>query len=385
MKRRWIAVVLLACLLVGCGSKAPYVNTEQSSEAYVSGEDYEQFRNTMGATAADFVTRTEQGFYYVNDSRRLLCYWDAENTLGLPLCSRPECEHDDENCNAYLDYETHIQCLQYYGGWLYAICGEKSGAVCVWRIQSDGSTWEKVGTLARIQGKGVTDSLIHRGYAYYILTNGVSAEDGTKLYRLCLNGKGDSELLYTGKSYAGGEVQLGAYGNFLYIRDNHLTADGYSGNLLRYQIHDGTVETEEEEIWRSWTVLEDTLYYDNGSQVLARNLTTGEEKVLTEPGMPVYLSCWGDHLVCDNSCGLWISESGYDQRELTVYDRITGEQLTAVPLTQEYSELIGLDGENLIAMIPIQQPDSDAFDPTFCVCSLQAAMEGQPQWLPFEH
>ena len=119
--------------------------------------------------------------------------------------------------------------------------------------------------------------------------------------------------------------------------------------------------------------------------MLARNLTTGEEKVLTEPGMPVYLSCWGDYLVCDNSCGLWISESGYDQRRLTVYDRITGEQLAAVPLTQEYSELIGLDGENLIAMIPIQQPDSDAFDPTFCVCSLQAAMEGQPQWLPFEH
>lgn len=380
MKRKWITVVLLTCLLVGCGSKAPYVNTEQKRDIYVPGEDYEQFRNTVGAASADFITRTEQGYYYINESRLLLCYWDSENKLGLPLCGRPECEHDDENCDAYLGYETHIEYLQYYGGWLYAICGEKSGDVCVWRIQSDGSTWEKVGTLARIQGNGVTDSLIHRGYAYYILTNGVSAEDGTKLYRLCLDGKEDSELLYTGKSYAGGEVQLGAYGNFLYIRDNHLTGDIYSGNLLRYQIHDGTVDKLAEEIWRSWTVCEDILYYDNGSQILAKNLTTGEEKLLTEPGMPVYLSCWGDYLVCDNSCGLWISESGYDQRELTVHDRITGEQLTAIPLTPKYSELIGVDGENLIVMIPVQQPDSDAFDPTFCVCSIQAVITDQTQW-----
>ena len=127
------------------------------------------------------------------------------------------------------------------------------------------------------------------------------------------------------------------------------------------------------------------MYYDNGSQIIAQNLTTGEEKVLTEPGMPVYLSCWGEYLVCDNSCGLWLSESGYDQRKLTIHDRITGEQQASVPMTQKPSEMIGVDGENLIAMIPVQKENSEAYDGVFCVCGLQAAMEGQPQWFPFEH
>ena len=382
MKRTWIILCLLTCLLAGCSK--PYVNTEQSSEAYVFGEDYEQFCNTLGASDAAFITKVEQGYYYFDWFRGMLFYWDAESGAAVPLCTRPECEHDNETCDAHAGYEYQFIRLQYYGGWLYLIGIEDSGDVCVWRISSDGSTWKKVGILANIQGKGINDSLIHRGYAYYILTSGTSAEDGTKLYRLCLNGKEDSELVYTGKSYAGQELKLGAYGNALYIRDNHLTADGYSGNLLKYQIHDRTVETVAEQIWRSWTVLEDTLYYDNGSQIIAQNLTTGEEKVLIEPGMPVYLSCWGDYLVCDNSCGLWLSKSGNDQRKLTVHDRSTGEQLASVPLTQKHSELIGIDGENLIAMIPMQKENSDAYDGMFCVCSIQAAMEGKPQWFPFE-
>lgn len=383
MKRTWIVFCLLVCLLVGC-SKAPYVNTKQNSEAYVFGEDYEQYCNTVGAADATFITKAEQGYYYFDWFRGMLFYWDAESRAAVPLCARPECEHDNETCDAHAGYENQVIRLQYYGGWLYLIGVEDTGDVCVWRISSDGSTWKKVGILANIQGKGLNDSLIHRGYAYYILTNGASAEDGTKLYRLCLNGKEDGELVYAGKSYAGAELKLGAYGNALYIRDNHLTADGYSGNLLKYEIHDGTVETVAEQIWRSWTVLEDTLYYDNGSQIIAQNLTTGEEKVLTEPGMPVYLSCWGNYLVCDNSCGLWLSKSGNDQRKLTVHDRTTGEQLASVPLTQKHSDLIGIDGEKLIAMIPMQKENSDAYDGMFCVCSIQAAMEGKPKWFPFE-
>lgn len=380
MKRTWAVLCLVAFLLAGCG-KAPYVNTQQSSEEYVFGEDHGQFYNTLGASDAAFITKAEQGYYYFDWFRRMLFYWDAENTVTLPLCARPECEHDDETCDAFAGYEYQFIRLQYYGGWLYLIGVDASGNVCVLRISCDGNTWKKVGVIANIQGKGAYDSLIHRGYAYYILTSGTSAEDGTKLYRLCLNGREDSELVYTGKSYAGGELKLGAYANALYIRDNHLTADGYSGNLLRYQIHDNTVEPVAEQIWRSWTVFGNTLYYDNGSQVLAQDLTTGEEMVLAEPGMPVYLSCWGDYLVCDDSCGLWLSGSGYDQRKLTLCDRITGEQLAIIPLTQEHSELIGVDGENLITMIPAQKENSDAYDGVFCVCSIQDAVKGSVAWI----
>ena len=50
-----------------------------------------------------------------------ICYLDNETKNTIPLCSKAECSHTDENCNAYLSKKYNAQQIYYYNGMVYVI------------------------------------------------------------------------------------------------------------------------------------------------------------------------------------------------------------------------------------------------------------------------
>lgn len=387
MWKKVLAICLLALLFAGCSKKEVsgivYVNLEQNSDQYVAGEDHQPYWNDLGASFASNITKAKEGYYHYDWSRRLLCYYDLQTAQSVPLCNQPDCEHDNENCNGFIDYETTIDCLKYYYGYLYVI-GRNENDVCVYRISRDGTVRENIGTIVTVEGRCVASCIVHRGYVYYAMHSSTVSKDGVKIYRFCLNSNEEVEVIYTSKSRAGGEAKLSAYGNYLYIRESYPSASDYIGEVYRYQIHDATVEKVADGIWRGFAVNGNVLYYDNGTQIMARDLETGTETVVIENGMPVYLIHDGRWLICDNGCGIWLNGGDYSRRSITVYDCEEKKTVAVIPLEGQLSECVGSDGENIIAMIPEKEIDGNSYLEKLYLCNIADAVAGKAVWRAFE-
>lgn len=85
--------IILCVLLIisGCSKNKP---TYQ--DAYILEDDY-QYYLSHGAA------ENEQGYFFTRfdaNTGILVYYLDKESMKATVLCNKPECKHDDENCNA---------------------------------------------------------------------------------------------------------------------------------------------------------------------------------------------------------------------------------------------------------------------------------------------
>ena len=334
MNKTMISLLCAMLLLSGCGGDesvktAPVipVNTAQDSLGYVEGEDCQQQWNSWSTTIGKKATVGVGGYYFCDETYvpNMLMFHDDATGQTVPVCNRPDCDHT-EDCAARVDFATDY--LHWYDGNLYAISTHGLQVVLM-RISADGTTKDDVGTLFTMANGGSVMAVFHRGYVYCRPTGGDLVQNRTKLYRMSLGGGEESELIHTFDSVIGGEAFLRAYGNYVYIQHQHYAdrdANGYNGDLYRYNIHSGEMELVMESMRRMFALDETHLYYDNDTQVIARNLDTGEETVLQEPGVPVCVLHDGRYLYIDNHMGLEITDAPEDaRRTITIIDTETME------------------------------------------------------------
>lgn len=96
-----------------------------------------------------------------------IVYGDHSSDTLIRLCGRADCNHDDENCNAYL---RHGSALAYYNGYLYGVSGAGSEEACkLVRMNPDGSnhvmvldllTFAKENGGHYIQCDGISDGIL---------------------------------------------------------------------------------------------------------------------------------------------------------------------------------------------------------------------------------
>lgn len=161
-----------------------------------------------------FVAESENGYYFwecisPDHLYPRLMFMDKESGRVVPLCNRPDCVHEGEECNAYFR-ENHDdgggvdkRYLQYYEGNLYAVGLSEDAYVSLFRIKADGSAeWEISAKLYRTD-YSVTghwkqpEILIDDGYVYFVDWY----QKIKKLERMPING-GTSEVLFEGDSDA---------------------------------------------------------------------------------------------------------------------------------------------------------------------------------------
>ena len=160
MKRIALLCVVFLLLMTGCGKEAQNTETETETTANVATE---AFRHTE--TASDIAVsskpaalqvppedrnqaflcqfvETEEAYYYlrnVGDVGYLIYFCPRGGDMFRPLCSKPNCRHNDFNCNAYSSGE-----LGYYNGAIYTTEFTPSGVLKAIKINPYGTDHQVV-------------------------------------------------------------------------------------------------------------------------------------------------------------------------------------------------------------------------------------------------
>lgn len=379
MKRVVILMLCAMLLMSGCGgtddlitAEVIQVNTAQNAPGYVPGEDCQQQWNTWSITVGKMSTEGEGGYYFYDDSAaRLLYFHDYATGRTVPVCNRPDCDHTDD-CSAKLDFGMNY--LHYYDGMLYTL-NSIGNDVILQRISPDGATKDVVGRVFSMSNSGSVMAAFHRGYVYCVPTGQGLVNHQTELYRMYLGGGKEAEVIHKFDSVLGGEAFIRAYGNYLYIQHQFYAdkdASGYNANLWQYDIHTGEMELILEGMRRMFAVDDEHLYYDSDTQVIARNLETGEETVLLEPGVPVVLTYDGTWLYCDDLMGLEITDAPLDvERTITIIDTDTLQIAGSVNWERDTKyRFIGVADDTLLGACCFTQ------DSAFYICDLETVLSG---------
>lgn len=215
-----------------------------------------------------------------NKYKTMIYVADLKTGVQVPLCSKVDCNHNSDRCNAYLGDNTIIPgnmwCID---GIIYLFCqrtqdvnGNKTSDYFLMRVSSDGSVREDLGSVLTVYGNQEDDRLvmsksnvlIHRGYLYYVIeavedvkviNNTVEYGKTTdKLYRYNINGKSEPECIYEYTIEKEGNLLIGfqPQGEYLYVTPHYAYLDS-SGETSRlgkfkyeeYKIHTDTLEKEE--------------------------------------------------------------------------------------------------------------------------------------------
>ena len=166
---RLLRCILLILFLVGCGKDPQDSPSTESAESYVltlPPEDHNQ-----GFQGMPFV-ETPEGYYYMYGN--LICFCARGTNDFYPICSKPECSHEDEDCNAWCSGTS----FGYYKGALYnyrriATTDGAQPALDVIKRNLDGTDHQVVATLHG-DWLGFFGTLFHRGKLYIPDTSAVS-------------------------------------------------------------------------------------------------------------------------------------------------------------------------------------------------------------------
>lgn len=183
MLKKIILFILLSCLLTSCinSKTSPSLLLDNQFDTVEVLPEYD-FRNEFGKWRQLY--ESEQAYYLFSDTNPFLHYYDKESGISGVLCGKPEYNHSDTSCNAYLAGGSS---LMYYDGYIYWV---QQGNTLM-RMKPDGTERE---TVQYLQG-GIANSVwLHRGYIYSIQTiSSVVGGVSQNLIRLTQEVLGDAE------------------------------------------------------------------------------------------------------------------------------------------------------------------------------------------------
>ena len=296
----YACVISLSACSNGTGSESENAGqAELSTESvFLSMEqetlnltDYSLSNEEMDYYLEDSVVMGENGYYYFDNE--YLMYYDIPSGKVVPLCSRPDCTHNDNNCNAYFgaaDMMYDTTSLAYEDGWVYVTgCITKTGSVNLCRIAADGSSRDdSYMSLYYTEAEDEYGNFemtypyfcVYRGYVYYSYDESLA-----KLYRKKLGSDEEEIVFSSGGTYT--EVFRMKYsGDYLffemicYMDENYEESDV---GLFAYNTKSGDTTLVKEGIGSYYMICNDLLYYAYGDQgIAALSLDTGEDGLIFE-------------------------------------------------------------------------------------------------------
>jgi hypothetical protein len=91
--------ICILCLCGGCSSKTETQELGVDVKALYD-TDQEYSAQSYWGNNNHKIKKADNGYYFIEDS--LLYFWDPETKDGTVVCSAPNCNHQDSDCNAYL-------------------------------------------------------------------------------------------------------------------------------------------------------------------------------------------------------------------------------------------------------------------------------------------
>lgn len=126
------------------------------------------------ASAIPYTCETKDGYYFQYDA--FAYYIDRETKFATVLCSKPECTHQDDTCNAWIFCSSlsHSNGILYYTNNDYVL---KNGSytdcgTLLYSMEPDGTKHHAVQSLEFTPGGNdsqyISPPIIHKGYVYFV-------------------------------------------------------------------------------------------------------------------------------------------------------------------------------------------------------------------------
>ena len=248
--------------------------------------DHIGFSRSSSSTEA----MTDNGFVFMPliGYSNLLYYWDKTDNTCIPLCAKPTCSHDTEDCNAF--FKGTFVCgysLQQQDDFYYLWVNSLSGP-SLWRCRLDGSGHEKVCSFHSEEGPsgGSVLSSILYGNECFVQVSYPQDQKGSDvdgLFRVSLK-TGEAELI---------------------------TMSNDDTEWTEHRMYDLRIE-------------DGLLYYrlteyrpgEARSRIFTYNISTRENQLVFSSNKPCsFVAFHGDLLICEY---LW-SENGFTESEVFRY------------------------------------------------------------------
>lgn len=361
-------IIFLCCIgLSACSSNNESNNNSQNSNSSVADgivisniDELQSISEFAGELDFDYVYETdcqsyvgsypitaytENGYYtinYTDDSGTMyLMFYDYVAEQEVYVCSKSNCEHNDDSCDAYLDENTFTYSgLWYYDGNLYTPMKEED-YLCMCKISLDGTTRENVCTIQRInieteidvEGEEIEttyipDMQIHRGYIYYSSSSGA-------LYRIKLDNGKETETICSIEGTDAHIYHIRPYGQYVFFQIGFYEDSEYGTEAALYVFDTDEaagIEKVNDGCMREYVISDNKLYFnDINEDVYRHDFETGEEVLLLDLDTEnkysfTFSSCFfikGNYLVyelsdieTDDTYQLLINENGEVERTL---------------------------------------------------------------------
>ena len=286
--KKTIALFLVLALFTLTGCESAGEKKERTVDTARSFTRYYHF--TWGA-------ETEDTVYFMGDDDIFIKYVDKATGIAGPLCGKPECKHNDENCNAY----TYLSdCLIMGGDRLYWICDTQEDFTMrsLFSAALDGTDRREEARYSKDWfGKGYSTFpwyIYHDGYIYYgaqinVIENG---EMNGYNYVCALPIDPDEEpfVILNEKTAGDYNLTMQYYDGYLYIITNDRVENQetdrprYDFRIRRWNVETQETETLYEDLNSPyhWTmelwVTDEYVYFDREdySKIYRYDFKTGE-------------------------------------------------------------------------------------------------------------
>ncbi len=255
-------LVVLACLLSGCDKGSEEFSMDYSTDMqimYLCG----------GGSISVPMTKSDTGYYYLGrgiEGTRIVIYIDKESKKATPLCSKPNCMHDDiELCDAYVKSSETVSIdtmfgatgnlIQYYKGSLYLLCGEYDESFInyntyILKMDLDGGNRTQI---TEYFDFSVKYWCMHRGYLYYLTDSTLFRVPEASL-------DSEPEIIYKAEYFIENGRNtfdyLYAYENYIYFSVNEKDDKGNGEGAKSYCINLDSLEKTEIKIGTEYTIIQ---------------------------------------------------------------------------------------------------------------------------------
>ncbi len=375
MKKLILSTLLVLSLFaVSCtprtqeSSSAP--NSDSSSTLPIETTlDLQVVTNISNNFEATYSIGTEIGFYQMSEQK--IYYVDYATASRLPLCSAPNCEHNDESCTAFFNgngilfLDNDQKNLFYFGS-----NGDGSQA------QSDEEhTMLNRDLLYRMELSGSGRELVYDFGAGKVFNQGTIVASDEKLYFIYSTNENNEHKRYLGelnvtvgnltaiKEMEPSEYIVSAYDNTIVIENN--------GNISRYDLLSGeTVSAYEfSQETEKGAFLADGLYvYDSLSgEIKVTSLTTNETKTIAT----ISGTTESAYIRFINNNYLEIGKYNGGNQENQIIDIATGQVYSPrLTLQREWTidgevpmPIIGASSDLVLTIVKSVEQEVTAYDP----------------------
>ena len=261
------------------------------------------------------VAKAENGYYIWEEGRGRLMYFDTASKNYIPLCNKPNCTHNSEDCNAFFNSNGEEEIgyikghgyIQYYNGYVYIAGYDKEGYVYLYKVSPDGSTCEKYMTLYKADLSSTNpeddenvsqftspDLCIHRGYIYFF----TNRESELKLHRIRL-GEDDTEVVFENAGSRPSLYRMKAYGDYLFFQSGNFIDDGYidiDAGIFALNINTAKVQMVKKDAISDYAISDNKLYYTTATGINCYSLEDQKDTEAVNTGVRGNVAVNGDFI-----------------------------------------------------------------------------------------